>query len=306
MHPDLFSVPASDTDLGPGRAALFRLGSVLASIGIHLAALFLPLGMPAHDETRFPPVLILSLVSGAEPETTGEGYSHAEAPRSLEAGPIPGGGGHKASMTSPTADDSTTNPTCPSVEPLPATSLPAGKPETMKEAPRRQDSHRDIAPKKTPPRPAHASRGPGPVQDAPPVPSGADAASPEPLPGAVTGPHLPAGGAGGGQPGSLNATGRDAPVVASLGAPDGPSILSLVRPAYPIQARRLRKEGRVVLRLLIDASGIVRQVILEQGAGYGFDEAAMQAANSSRFRPARREGRPVACYVRLPVVFGLQ
>jgi protein TonB len=77
-------------------------------------------------------------------------------------------------------------------------------------------------------------------------------------------------------------------------------------PEYPLRARRLHKEGRVLLRLHLDPAGEVRVAEVVESAGYGFDESAVAAVKSSRFRPATQNGVPVACLALLPVRFELQ
>lgn len=80
----------------------------------------------------------------------------------------------------------------------------------------------------------------------------------------------------------------------------------MARPEYPREARRLGKDGTVVLKLSLDAAGGVEAVEVVQGAGFGMDEAAEQAVWLSRFRPATRAGRPVASQAILPVRFTLR
>lgn len=96
------------------------------------------------------------------------------------------------------------------------------------------------------------------------------------------------------------------PVTARFGTTNGPRVENLVKPKYPFRARRLHKEGRVLLRLRIDRSGAVRSGEVVESAGYGFDESALEAVRKSRFSPATRNGRPVECLALLPVQFVLE
>jgi TonB family protein len=82
-------------------------------------------------------------------------------------------------------------------------------------------------------------------------------------------------------------------------------ILSKPAPAYTEEARRLRKEGEVLLEVVFTASGEVQVLRVLQGLGYGLDEAAVAAAKQVRFRPAQRDGRPVDSNAKLHVVFQL-
>ncbi len=95
-------------------------------------------------------------------------------------------------------------------------------------------------------------------------------------------------------------------IEAEFGSINGPSFLRMVKPEYPRFARRLGKEGKVVLRLFIDEHGKLLSVEVIEKAGYGFDEAAVDAVRASAFRPARLNGHSVACRAVLPVRFRLE
>ena len=70
-------------------------------------------------------------------------------------------------------------------------------------------------------------------------------------------------------------------------------ILWKPRPAYTEEARRLKIEGEVLVKVLFAASGEVKALSVEKGLGHGLDEAALQAAANIRFKPAKRGGVPV-------------
>jgi TonB family protein len=65
------------------------------------------------------------------------------------------------------------------------------------------------------------------------------------------------------------------------------------KPAYTEEAKRLRIEGAVVLEVTFSASGTVHNIRVVRGLGYGLDEAAVQAARSLVFEPAKRDGHPI-------------
>lgn len=73
-----------------------------------------------------------------------------------------------------------------------------------------------------------------------------------------------------------------------------PSLLSEVRIPYPKEAREKGIAGTVVMELLIDANGKVREVRLVNGPGFGLNEAAVAAVWSFRFSPAQAGGQAVA------------
>jgi periplasmic protein TonB len=66
-----------------------------------------------------------------------------------------------------------------------------------------------------------------------------------------------------------------------------------VRIAYPADARERGVEGSVRLRVTVDANGIVQDVIILSGPGFGLDEAAREALKRFKFKPATRGGEAV-------------
>ncbi len=73
-----------------------------------------------------------------------------------------------------------------------------------------------------------------------------------------------------------------------------PTILRYPEPEYPPMARRLGREAAVTVHVRVDAQGIVRGAEVVGGrAGFGFDEAAVEALRRARFEPATRDGVPV-------------
>lgn len=90
-----------------------------------------------------------------------------------------------------------------------------------------------------------------------------------------------------------------------FGTVTGPKFLHRELPVYPMIARRLGKEGKVVLRLTIDDKGNLLNVEVIENTGYGFTEAAIEAVKRSTFLPAKKDGKPIASRAILPVRFTL-
>lgn len=74
---------------------------------------------------------------------------------------------------------------------------------------------------------------------------------------------------------------------------------------YTAEARQLKIQGDVVLRVTFLASGrvVVQGVI--HGLGHGLDEEARRVAQEMRFRPATRNGRPVDLTTNIIITFQL-
>ncbi len=77
-------------------------------------------------------------------------------------------------------------------------------------------------------------------------------------------------------------------------------------PLYPRLARRLGKEGVVLLEVYVSASGAVEEVKVATGSGHQIlDETALKTVRDWRFSPGLRNGQPAAMRVRVPVRFEL-
>jgi len=129
-----------------------------------------------------------------------------------------------------------------------------------------------------------------------------------------TGPGrgLGAGSGTGGAPGAGNGAGRGEKGAgqgvygdARFGDGEGPRFVKLVQPCYPAQAKAAKKEGGVLLRLTIDASGHLQHAAVVRGGGADFDEAAVEAVKKSTYFPATLHGRPVGCRALLYIRFKL-
>ncbi len=85
-----------------------------------------------------------------------------------------------------------------------------------------------------------------------------------------------------------------------------PKLLSEVRVAYPPEAKKQGVQGAVVMDLLIDGEGRVREARLLEGPGNGLNEAALEAARGFRFVPAKIEDKTVAVRIRYAYRFVLE
>ncbi len=74
---------------------------------------------------------------------------------------------------------------------------------------------------------------------------------------------------------------------------------------YPERARRSEIEGTVIVNLLVDKEGKVAKTKIFQGKHPLLDTAAVEALRTMRFTPAKENGKPVAVWVQIPVVFSL-
>jgi TonB family protein len=72
-----------------------------------------------------------------------------------------------------------------------------------------------------------------------------------------------------------------------------PVLLSHAQPEYTAEAKQLKIQGDVVLRVRITESGEMVVLSVLRGLGHGLDEAATRSAPTYKFRPATKGGHPV-------------
>lgn len=85
-----------------------------------------------------------------------------------------------------------------------------------------------------------------------------------------------------------------APKYAPPGSADAePELLGEVKIPYPDDAQKNGVEGSVRLKVTLDAQGLVEQVVVLSGPGYGLNEAARDALRRFHFRPAMKAGEAV-------------
>jgi TonB family protein len=82
-------------------------------------------------------------------------------------------------------------------------------------------------------------------------------------------------------------------------------VISKPPPQYTSEARDLKVQGDVVLRVTFLANGQVVVQGVVHGLGHGLDEEARRVAQQIRFRPATREGRPVDLTTTITITFQL-
>ena len=78
-------------------------------------------------------------------------------------------------------------------------------------------------------------------------------------------------------------------------------------PPYPALARRMGEQGKVVLRVLVNATGAADKVELRAGSGFmRLDNIALETVKRWRFIPARQGSKAVAAWVLIPITFTLE
>lgn len=207
-----------------------------------------------------------------------------------EWSPAPAGGAAAAVSAAPPA-------------PQPAQPVPP------KPAPKKAAMPREPAPKKAAAPPAERVISARKAQDA-------QAPAQEEQPEAQSAPSSHAAGAAQATPSASGAGGPGGPQLRSYGGvqayddnavDERPSVLRGAMPEYPQQARRLRQEGRVLVRVVVDEQGSPVTALVQEAAPSGvFEQSALNAARRFRFLPGKIAGRSVMTAVLIPFEFRLR
>ncbi len=180
-----------------------------------------------------------------------------------------------------------------------------------------QDSRRAAA--SEPVRSAPAEPAPAPAEvrkPEPPSPSVAETRKPEPAPAQAVPAPAPA---------QVEREEKPAPVQAAPAAAapaprqqqvqtgdlvqpgpgvTAPKMTSKLDPRYPPAAQRMKRAAQVDIKVLVDEKGRVLDAErIGAKAGFGFDEAALDAARRATFQPAVKEGVRVKMWTTLRVNF---
>jgi TonB family protein len=100
------------------------------------------------------------------------------------------------------------------------------------------------------------------------------------------------------------AEGAPGPPAPEMSFDTPPRALHTVRPEYPREAFEKRIEGTVLIEALVDSDGVIARCRVIQSVP-GLDAAALAAARQWRFRPAVKDGKPVATIIHMPVQFSI-
>lgn len=89
-----------------------------------------------------------------------------------------------------------------------------------------------------------------------------------------------------------------------------PEALSMIDPVYPEKARKLGIEAELYVRALVDSEGKVAQAeiikIEASKKNLGFEKSALKAAHHATYKPAQKDGKPVATWIAYAVKFKLK
>ncbi|MGH9620670.1 MAG: energy transducer TonB [Bryobacteraceae bacterium] len=84
-----------------------------------------------------------------------------------------------------------------------------------------------------------------------------------------------------------------------------PVLLVKVEPEYSEEARKAKYSGTVMLSIIVDKNGLPRDIKVVRPLGLGLDQKAIEAVSKWRFKPAMKDGHPVAVQANVEVNFRL-
>lgn len=84
-----------------------------------------------------------------------------------------------------------------------------------------------------------------------------------------------------------------------------PELVSRREPDYSAEARAAGVQGTVLFDVVIDDTGKPTDIRLVSPRGYGLDERALEAISQWRFKPAKKDGKPVRVRAYIEVNFRL-
>ena len=85
-----------------------------------------------------------------------------------------------------------------------------------------------------------------------------------------------------------------------------PRPISQVKPRYPLEMKKAKITGSVVLLLLLNEDGRVEDLRIESSSRPEFEKPAFDAVLKWRFRPGIRNVKAVRSYVRQQILFNLR
>jgi protein TonB len=162
-------------------------------------------------------------------------------------------------------------------------------PPVLKSAPKLASKPTPVAKKALTPR-AAPSPAPAPIEQsvAAPAPAAAAPSTPEPPAAAPVAPAAP-------------------PAPAPPKTVSGVEYVQPPQPDYPPISKRMGEEGKVMLRVLVSERGHPEEVDIQKSSGFiRLDEAARRAAMRAMFKPHLEDGKPVAVYALIPIIFSIQ
>ena len=99
---------------------------------------------------------------------------------------------------------------------------------------------------------------------------------------------------------------KSPPAVATQSVFTRPVPLNSPEPSYTTKAQKNGVEGTSNIRVLVGEDGTVKRARILTGLPYGLSYQALDAAYQLRFKPATKDGKPVAIWQTIEIEFRLR
>lgn len=99
------------------------------------------------------------------------------------------------------------------------------------------------------------------------------------------------------------------PVIEAVAITDDitpPRLSEVASPLYTPEARKKKIEGAVTLAIVVNQKGDVVDAKVIKGLGYGLDENAVVAVKEWKYKPAEKDGEPIAVKMEVTLDFFLR
>lgn len=74
--------------------------------------------------------------------------------------------------------------------------------------------------------------------------------------------------------------------------------------SVPLMSRRLKESGVVLLRIVVDAKGLLKTAVVSRSSGFArLDEQALHDIRSARFVPQTENGQPIEWQTTAPLSY---
>jgi len=120
---------------------------------------------------------------------------------------------------------------------------------------------------------------------------------PERLDVDISGPHAPT---------IVGVLEGSRPVYSGYLGVQAPKVISTQDPSYTEAARRSGLQGVAVLQAIVNENGFPEMLEIVRGLGQGLDLQAILAVSHWKFKPATRDGKPLAVVINVEVTFKLR
>ncbi|HEY1257088.1 MAG TPA: energy transducer TonB [Terracidiphilus sp.] len=84
-----------------------------------------------------------------------------------------------------------------------------------------------------------------------------------------------------------------------------PALVNNVAAEFSDESREAGLQGTVLLSLIVDTKGMPRNIQVTRPLGMGLDEKSIEAVKKYRFKPATKDGKPIAVPVNIEINFRL-